>query len=120
MIAAWYWSIRNGSVWKTPPMNVPPPVIAPRSHGLPRPVNSPVSDRASEKPMLTAAPIAVARPAKKAMCGSWVESATAKIGASVDSDPSISPISAGWTRERRKACSSSVKRSSVAVPASTP
>ena len=68
--------------------------------------------------MLTAAPMAVARPAKKAMCGSSVESATAKIGASVESDPSISPISAGWTRERRKACSSSVKRSSVAAPAS--
>jgi len=112
--------IRNGSVWKTPPTNVPPPVIAPRCQGLPRPVYSPVSDSASEKPMLTAAPIAVARPAKKAMCESCVESATAKIGASVESEPSISPISAGWTRERRKACSSSVKRGSLAALASTP
>ena len=70
--------------------------------------------------MLTAAPMAVASPAKKAMCGSSVESATAKIGASVESEPSIRPMSAGCTRESRNACSSSVKRSSVAVPASTP
>ncbi len=28
--------------------------------------------------------------------------ATEKIGASVDSEPSISPIIAGWTRWRRK------------------
>src|SRR5215211_1959443 len=107
--------MRKGSVWNTPPTNVPPPVIAPRSQGLPRPVNSPVSERASEKPMLTAAPMAVARPAKKAMCGSSVDSATAKIGASVESDPSINPISAGCTRERRNACSSSVKRDSAAA-----
>jgi hypothetical protein len=70
-------------------------VIAPRWSGLPRPVTSPVSDRPSEKAMLTAAPMAVARPAKKAMCGSSVESATAKIGARVESEPSIKPISAG-------------------------
>ena len=73
--------------------------MSPRCQGSPRPVYCPVSESASEKPMLTAAPIAVASPAKNAMWGSSVESATAKIGASVDSEPSISPISAGWTRK---------------------
>ncbi len=34
--------------------------------GLPRPVSSPVSESASEKPMLTAAPSEVARPAMNA------------------------------------------------------
>ena len=37
-----------------PPRNVPPPVIEPRTIGLPRPVSSPVSERPSEKPMLIA------------------------------------------------------------------
>ena len=49
-----------------PPRNVPPPVISPRAQGLPRPVSSPVSESASEKPMLMAAPIDVARPAMNA------------------------------------------------------
>jgi hypothetical protein len=47
-------------------MNVPPPVIVPRATGLPRPVSSPVSESASENPMLIAAPIDVARPAMNA------------------------------------------------------
>src|SRR5580693_6746429 len=84
-----------------PPRNVPPPVIAPRSRGLPRPVRSPVSDSPSEKAMLTPAPRAVAAPVKKAVSGWWVASTTANIGARVDSDPSISPLSAGWTRLSR-------------------
>src|ERR1700683_1556407 len=84
-----------------PPANVPPPVIAPRSTGLPRPVRSPVSDRPSEKAMLTPAPRAVAAPVKNAVSGWWVASTTANIGARVDSDPSISPLSAGWTRLSR-------------------
>src|SRR5580700_1704565 len=93
--------IRNGRVWKMPPRNVPPPVIAPRSRGLPRPVRSPVSDSPSEKAMLTPAPRAVAAPVKNAVSGWWVASTTANIGARVDSDPSISPLSAGWTRLSR-------------------
>lgn len=64
-----------------PPAKVPPPVIAPRSTGLPRPVRSPVSDRPSEKAMLTPAPRAVATPAKNAVRGRCVASATAKMGA---------------------------------------
>ena len=51
--------------------------------------------------MLTPAPIAVATPAMKAVPVSWVWSAIAKIGASVESEPSIRPIIAGWTRCRR-------------------
>jgi len=64
--AARYYGSRNGSVCRTPPRNVPMPVIDPRRHGLPRPVRSPVSDRPSEKAMLTPAPIAVASPARNA------------------------------------------------------
>jgi DNA-binding CsgD family transcriptional regulator len=64
--------IRDGRVWKMPPANVPPPVIAPRSTGLPRPVRSPVSDSPSEKAMLTPAPRPVAAPVKNAVSGSWV------------------------------------------------
>jgi hypothetical protein len=48
--------------------------------------------------MLTPAPRAVATPAKNAVRGRWVAKATAKMGARVDNDPSISPLSAGWTR----------------------
>ena len=101
LIAAPKPGIRNGSVWKMPPANVPPPVIAPRSTGLPRPVRSPVSDSPSEKAMLTPAPRAVAAPVKNAVSGWWVARTTANIGARVDSDPSISPLSAGWTRLSR-------------------
>ena len=72
-------------MWKMPPRNVPPPVMEPRTNGLPRPVRSPVSESPSEKAMLTPAPIAVASPVKNAVRGSWVASTTAKIGASVES-----------------------------------
>ena len=37
-------------------------------------------------------------------------SAIAKIGARVDSEPSISPTIAGWTRWRRNWCSSDMAR----------
>jgi hypothetical protein len=64
--AAWYCGIRKGRVCRTPPRNVPAPVIEPRWYGLPRPVRFPVSDRLSEKAMLTPAPIAVANRATNA------------------------------------------------------
>ena len=51
--------------------------------------------------MLMPAAIAVAVPAMKATWGSCVYSATEKMGAIVDSDPSIRPVRAGWTRWRR-------------------
>src|SRR5919198_5864071 len=79
------------------------PVIEPRMTGFPRPVNSPVSERPSEYAMLIPAAIAVAVPAIKAACGLWVYSATAKIGAIVDNEPSIRPVRAGCTRCRRNA-----------------
>ena len=51
--------------------------------------------------MLTPAPSAVAAPVKNAVSGWWVASATANMGARVDKDPSIRPLSAGWTRSSR-------------------
>jgi hypothetical protein len=48
--------------------------------------------------MLTPAPNAVASPVKNAVTGSCVASTTAKMGASVESEPSIRPLNAGWTR----------------------
>ena len=86
-----------------PPTNVPIPVIPPRIIGLPRPVSSPVSESPSENAIEMPAPIAVATPAMKASNGLCVWSAIAKIGARVDSEPSMRPLSAGWTRWRRKA-----------------
>jgi len=91
-------------------MNVPTPVIVPRRAGLPRPVSSPVSERPSEKAIEIAAPIEVARPAANAYSGLWLTSATEKIGASVESEPSIRPTMAGWTRCSRKWCSSDMGR----------
>lgn len=63
-----------------------------------------MSESPSENAMLTPAPRAVARPVKKAVTGSWVARTTAKIGARVESEPSMSPLSAGWTRCRRTLC----------------
>src|SRR5204863_5359239 len=63
--------------------------------------------------MLTPAPIAVASPAKNAYRGWWVASATAKIGASVESEPSIRPLIAGCTRWSRKDLLDSVSETPV-------
>src|SRR5258707_14418842 len=52
--------------------------------------------------MLIPAAIDVATPARNAKRGVWVAIATAKIGASVDIEPSISPTSAGCTRCKTK------------------
>ena len=95
----------NGSEWNTPPNAVAPPVIAPRTTAEPRPVSSPVSDSASENPMLTPAPSAVAMPTTSAVC-ELLEIAAAKIGASVETVPSIIPTSAGWTTRSTKVRSS--------------
>ena len=93
--AVWTSWIRNGSEWKTPPRVVIAPVTTPRTTAEPRPVSRPVSESASEKPMLIPAPTAVARPTNRAACEPD-RSAAAKIGASVESVPSISPTSPGW------------------------
>ncbi len=82
-----------------------PPVIAPRTTAEPRPVCSPVSDSASDQPMLTPAPSAVEKPTSSAV---WeLEAiAAAKIGASEETVPSIMPTSAGCTTRSTKSASS--------------
>ena len=82
--------IRNGRVWNTPPMAVIEPVTIPRATAEPRPVSRPSSESASEKPMLMPAPSAVASPTNNAACEPDSRAA-AKIGASVESVPSIRP-----------------------------
>jgi hypothetical protein len=89
--------MRKGNVWSIPPNPVATPVMLPRRTGPPRPVTVPSSDKASERPMLTAAPSEAASPTKKALKGRAVSPAAAKIGASVETEPSISPSSAGCT-----------------------
>ena len=103
--ALWTSGIRNGSVWNSPPSAVMPPVIDPRTTAEPRPVCSPVSDSASDQPMLTPAPSAVEKPTSRAVCESE-DSAAAKIGAIDETVPSIKPTSAGWTTRRTKSRSS--------------
>ena len=72
------------------------PVTSPRVTADPRPVWVPVSESASEKPMLIPAPTAVAKPTTRAVCDPE-RTAAAKMGASVDSVPSIRPTSPGCT-----------------------
>ena len=88
--ALWMLQMMKGSVWKMPPSIVMPPVIEPRTTAEPRPVCSPVSDSASDQPMLTPAPKATPRPTTSAVCELDVIAA-AKIGASEDTVPSIMP-----------------------------
>ena len=71
-----------------------PPVIDPRTTAEPRPVSSPVSEPASDQPMLTPAPSATPSPTMNAVCELDVIAA-AKIGASDEIVPSISPTRPG-------------------------
>ena len=82
-----------------------PPVIAPRTSAEPRPVCSPVSDSASDQPMLTPAPSATEKPTSSAVC-EFEAIAAAKIGASEETVPSIMPTSAGCTTRSTKSRSS--------------
>ena len=82
-----------------------PPVIAPRTTADPLPVCWPVSDSASDQPMLTPAPAAVEKPTSSAVC-ELEAIAAAKIGASDETVPSIRPTRPGWTTRRMKARSS--------------
>ena len=52
-------------MWPRPPRAVIRPQTSPRTHGRPRPVRLPSSDRASAKPMLMPAPRLAARPTRK-------------------------------------------------------
>ncbi len=87
-------------------MKVMPPVTRPRKTGLPRPVSSPSSDSPSENAIEIPAPTAAAAPIRNTVCEFCVAKAVAKIGASVDTEPSIRPASPGCTTRSRKLRSS--------------
>ena len=78
-------------VWPSPPTVVIKPQMPPRRRGEPRPVSEPSSDSASAKPMLMPAPIEAARPTRKVCQLLCVAKAAANSGASVDTEPSMSP-----------------------------
>jgi hypothetical protein len=48
------------------------------------------------------APVAEAMPTRKAVNGLCVAKAVAKMGARVETDPSIKPDNPGWTTRKRK------------------
>ena len=100
-------------MWPSPPTAVITPQTAPRTNGAPRPVSEPSSDNASAKPMEMPAPIAAASPTRNVAQVLWVAKAAANSGASVDTEPSISPASPGCTycsTNMRRAVSSSAAR----------
>src|SRR5437764_12658963 len=94
--------IRKGKVCSEPPKKVIIPVIPPRIAGLQRPVSSPVSESASENAILIPAPVAEAIPTRKVVNELCVAKAVAKIGARVETDPSIKPAKPGCTTRSRK------------------
>ena len=73
------------------------PEARPRFSGDPRPESTPSSWAASVKPMEMPAPTEADRPTRKVCQVSCVAKAAAKIGASVDTEPSIKPARPGWT-----------------------
>ena len=87
-------------------MNVIRPVTMPRKTGLPRPVSSPSSERPSEKAMEMPAPTAEAAPMRKTVRELCVAKAVAKMGASVETEPSMRPARPGCTMRRTKLLSS--------------
>ena len=100
-------------MWPTPPIVVITPQTEPRSHGAPRPVSEPSSEAASAKPIEMPAPTDAAMPTRKVSQVLWVANAAANSGASVETEPSISPASPGCTycsRNMRRAVSSSLAR----------
>src|SRR5580704_2286821 len=111
VIAAWNLGIRKGRVWPIPPRAVMAPQTNPRAQGWPRPVRVPSSDSASAKPMLIPAPSDAANPTRNASQEFRVARAAANTGASVDTEPSMSPARPGCTicktKSRRRALSSS-------------
>ena len=97
MVAVRKCGIRYGRVWKTPPRVVITPQIVPRIHGAPRPVSEPLSDKPSAMPIEMPAPTEAAMPTRKVSQELPVAKAAAKSGARVETEPSISPTSPGWT-----------------------
>src|SRR6267154_902403 len=89
-------------------MKVMSPVTRPRKTGLPRPVSSPSSESPSEKAMEMPAPTADAAPIRKTVRELCVAKAVAKIGARVETEPSIRPARPGCTMRRTKLLSSPI------------
>ena len=81
------------------------PQTAPRTTGAPRPVSEPSSDNASAKAIEMPAPIAAASPTRKVDQVLCVAKAAANSGASVETEPSISPARPGCTY-----CSTNMRR----------
>ena len=61
----------------------------------------PSSESASEKAILMPAPIAEAMPTRNVVNGTCVTNAVAKMGASVETEPSINPARPGCTTRSR-------------------
>src|SRR5215203_4010367 len=81
-------------------MAVITPDATPLLNGDPQPEIVPSSDAASVNPIEIPAPTDAARPTRKVFQVSPVAKAAAKMGASVETDPSISPASPGCTQVR--------------------
>src|SRR3979490_2750145 len=87
-------------------MNVIRPGTRPRKMGLPRPVSEPSSERPSENAIEIPAPTAEAAPMRKTVRELCVAKAVAKMGARVETEPSIRPARPGCTMRRTKLLSS--------------
>src|SRR5438034_1399677 len=100
-----------------PPAVVMSPVTPPRSHGEPRPVSEPSSESPSENAMEIPAPIEAASPTRNASELCRVANAAANSGASVETEPSISPAKPGCTTCSKNSlrCDSSSCAFAVAV-----
>ena len=99
-------------MWRIPPTNVPTPVIAPRSGmaaagqlaGVGEALGERHADRGAERRR---------EAGDEGVVRVLAAIAIAKIGAIVDSDPSISPVRAGWTRCSRNEWSSAYATSAT-------
>src|SRR5437763_6231988 len=94
-VAARKLEIKNGSVCPIPPAVVINPVTPPRSQGEPHPVSEPSSESHSENAMEIPAPMEAASPTRNASQLLCEANAAAKIGASVETEPSIKPAKPG-------------------------
>ena len=89
--------MRYGSAWPSPPIVVMIPQASPRLTGDPRPEITPSSCAASVNPIEMPAPTEAASPTTKVVQVECVAKAVAKIGASVETEPSIRPARPGCT-----------------------
>ena len=97
MVAVQKFAIRYGSACPSPPIAVMIPEARPRLIGEPRPEILPSSCAASVNPIEIPAPTDADNPTRKVCHVSCVANAAAKIGASVETEPSINPASPGCT-----------------------